>query len=265
MNILVTGANGYLARNLITSFSSRHTIFELTRENNNKEFIKQSNPDVIIHTICSYGRNNESIFNIYESNLITGMQLLETAKEIEKNVTFINCGSSLEKYTNLYSISKTHLVELGKFLSNDKLQFINMNLEHFYGAGATNNFISFVINECKKNQTIPLTEGTQRRDFIYIDDVCNAFNAVIKNKHTLDNFVSIDVGTGVSISVKEVVEKIKILMNSTSKLDFGKIPLRNNDPQEMKANISKLTSMRWRPQTSISQGLELVRDFYNGK
>lgn len=258
MNILVTGANGYLARNLITSFSSRHTIFELTRENNNKEFIKQSNPDVIIHTICSYGRNNESISDIYESNLITGMQLLETAKEIEKNVTFINCGSSLEKYTNLYSISKTQLVELGKFLSNDKLQFINMNLEHFYGEDATNNFISFVINECKKNQTIPLTEGTQRRDFIYIDDVCNAFDTVLDYLDVLDSFVEMDVGTGISTPVREVVEEIKYLTKSKSKLMFGEVPLRDNDVFEMCANTSKLKSLGWKPRYTLKEGLTKI-------
>ena len=144
MNILVTGANGYLARNLIASFSS-HNIFELTRANNNKEFIKKANPDVVVHTICSYGRKGESVCEVYESNLFAGIKLLETVKELKKPVTFINCGTSLDKDTNLYSISKAQLVELGKFLSGDNLQFINMNLEHFYGKDAPNNFLTFVV------------------------------------------------------------------------------------------------------------------------
>lgn len=264
MNILVTGANGYLARNLIASFSS-HNVFELTRENNTKEFIKQANPDIVVHTICSYGRKGESVSKIYDSNLFTGIKLLETVKELKKSVTFINCGTSLDKDTNLYSISKAQLVELGKFLSGDNLQFINMNLEHFYGPNATNNFISFVINECNQHNSIPLTVGTQRRDFVYINDVCTAFKTVIDSAHLLDKFVNIDVGTGIGTPVKHVVEMIKKLTNSNSKLEFGKIPLRDNEVDEMKSDISKLIDLGWKPLYTLDQGLKLTIEAHNEK
>lgn len=254
MNVLVTGANGYLAQNLINSLND-YTVFSLTRENNSFDYVIDCNPDIIIHTICSYGRHGESVSQIYESNFVTGMFLMQAAKQLNKPVTFINCGTSLEKDTNLYSISKAHLVELGKFLSNENLQFINMNLEHFYGPGATNNFISFVIQECKNNNDIPLTIGTQRRDFVYIDDVCTAFATVIDFAHLLDDFVEIDVGTGVSTPVKQVVETIKNITNSKSNLIFGAIPLRDNEVDEMKANTSKLNTLGWKPLHTLEQGL----------
>ena len=254
MNILVTGANGYLARNLIASFSS-HNVFELTRANNTKEFIVQADPDVVVHTICSYGRKGETASEIYDSNLLTGIKIIETVKELDKPVTFINCGTSLDKETNLYSISKTQLVEFGKFISSDSLQFINMNLEHFYGKDAPNNFLSFVVKECLANRDIPLTAGTQCRDFIYIDDVCSAFNTVIDYIDILDDFVEIDVGTGVSTPVRTVVELIKELTNSTSNLGFGEIPLRDGDVAVMKADISKLSSLGWQQKHTINTGL----------
>ena len=263
MNILITGANGYLARNLIERFSN-YTVYGLTRENNNEQYILDCNPDVVIHTICSYGRKGETVSQIYDSNFLTGMQLLETVSKLDKKITFINCGSSLDKYTNLYSISKTQFVELGKFLSGDKLQFINMNLEHFYGPEAPNNFISFLIYECNRNHAIPLTAGTQKRDFIYIDDVCDAFLTVIKNRNKLCDFDSIDVGTGISIPVKKIVEKVKVLCNSTSMLKFGEVPLREKEKSEMTANISDLVELGWKPKINIDQGLDLMKNFYNG-
>ena len=255
MNILITGANGYLARNLIERFSN-HTVYSLTRENNNEQYVLDCNPDVVIHTICSYGRKGETISQIYDSNFLTGMQLLETVSNLDKNVTFINCGSSLDKYTNLYSISKTQFVELGKFLSNDKLQFINMNLEHFYGPNATNNFITFVLNECLQNNDIPLTAGTQCRDFIFIKDVLDAFFTVVENKNNLENFETIDVGTGIATPVRTVVEQIKELTQSTSNLNFGEIPLRDTEVEVMKADISKLNSLNWNPKFTFGQGLK---------
>ena len=46
-NVLVTGANGYLAKNIIQSLSS-HTIHKLTRENNSKEYILECNLDSVM-------------------------------------------------------------------------------------------------------------------------------------------------------------------------------------------------------------------------
>ena len=253
-NVLITGANGYLAENISQSLSS-HTVHKLTRENNSREYILECNPDIIIHTICSYGRNKESISSIYDSNFIVGMRILETIKELEKSVTFINCGSGLQKYNNLYSISKTQFVELGRFLSDDKLQFVNMNLEHFYGLGAPNNFISWIVNKCKNNEEIPLTEGKQRRDFIHVYDVCSAFNVVLNHLETLNNFVEIDVGTGISTPIRTVVELIKKNLNSESKLLFGVVQMGNDEVTEMHANTNKLESLGWKPKYNLNKGL----------
>ena len=89
MKILITGANGYLAKHLIDKFKE-HVVIPLTRDNNTSEFILNSNPDVVIHTICSYGRNNESITDIYNSNLFTGIKILNDIQQLNKKVTFIN-------------------------------------------------------------------------------------------------------------------------------------------------------------------------------
>ena len=257
MNILVTGANGYLGSHLVQTFKD-HNVTVLTRDNNNKDFFSTISPDVIINTMCSYGRNNESISQIYNSNFYEGVKLLEFAMSLDKPISFINCGSSLEKNTNLYSISKSHLVEFGQFISNDKLQFINMNLQHFYGPGAKNNFVSFVVSNCIANNDLPLTAGTQQRDFIYIDDVVSAFRVVIEKRNMLSNFENIDIGTGNSIPVKDVVLKVKELSKSNANLMFGKVPLREHESIEMKANIDLITKLGWSASIDLNNGLAKV-------
>ena len=47
MNILITGATGYLGSQLAFAFSN-HTVILLTRENNNKEFLSTISPDVLL-------------------------------------------------------------------------------------------------------------------------------------------------------------------------------------------------------------------------
>lgn len=264
MNILIAGGHGYLGSHLVNAFS-KYNVTVLTRDCNITDTVSLINPDIIINTVCSYGRNNETISSIYDSNFRVGVELLSAASQLDKKIVFINCGTSLDKNTNLYSISKAHLVEIGKFVSNNKLKFINMNLQHFYGPDAKNNFISYVINGCLSNSTIPLTTGIQKRDFIYITDVVNAFAAVVKNTDILLSFENIDVGSGSTVSIKELVQQIKVMTNSTSFLDFGIKETRQNEVLEMLANNKRLVSLGWSPTVDLLQGLKLTIEYYNEK
>lgn len=263
MKILITGSRGYLGKTLLTCLSNEgYQIGEYNRETP-IEFIQEFKPDIVIHTICSYGRNKETAKDVYTSNLISGIDILSQLETLDKKVTFINCGTSLKLETNLYSMSKGHFVEYGKYKSNNTLQFINMNLQHFYGPGATNNFITLVFEQCLKNNKMLLTEGLQKRDFIYIDDVLNVFKTVIAKKDILEDFENIDVGTGNTTQLRTVVKKIHTICKSKSKLGFGEVPMRSTEELEMKADITKLRKLGWAPLFSVDQGLDLIKEFYN--
>ena len=88
MNILIAGANGYLGRHLSKAFDD-HNIINLTRNDDIVNTMSSTLPDVIINTICSYGRNGETLSEIYNSNFIVGLKLLEEAKRLDKKITFI--------------------------------------------------------------------------------------------------------------------------------------------------------------------------------
>ena len=265
MNILITGANGYLGKHLCSSLLFGENKISCYNRQSSLDLIKEVAPDVVIHTICSYGRNNESASQIYKSNLLTGIDIIDELTKLDKPVTFINCGTSLKLHTNLYSLSKGQFIEYGKFVSNNKLKFININLQYFYGPAATNNFISFVFEQCIKHNTLPLTQGIQERDFVYIDDVLSAFKCIIENKDILYNFENIDLGTGCATQLKELIYKIHNITHSKSKLDFGKIPMRNNEELIMKADTTRLHTLNWSANINLEQGLQLIKDSYNEK
>jgi CDP-paratose synthetase len=265
MNILITGANGYLGKHLCSSLLSDKNKISCYNRQSSLASIKEVAPDVVIHTICSYGRNNESASQIYKSNLLIGIDIIDELMKLDKPVTFINCGTSLKSNTNLYAFSKGQFIQYGKFVSNNKLKFININLQHFYGPAATNNFVSFVFEQCIKHNTLPLTEGIQERDFVYIDDVISAFKCIIKNKDILYNFENIDLGTGYTTQLKELIYKIHSITNSKSKLDFGKIPIRDNEELIMKADTTRLHTLNWNANITLDQGLQLIKDLYSEK
>jgi len=211
----------------------------------------------VIHTATDYGRTGSSITKIIQSNLVFPQELLSLS--IQKKVDrFINIDTVLAKHTNPYALSKKQFLEWGKHLiKNTQTRFINVELQHIYGPGDDETkFITYLINQCQKNvPAIPLTFGEQERDFVHVSDAVNAL--VILLKSSLEQqFNRIELGSGDVIKIKTLAKMIKSLTNSSSYLDFGAIPYRENEAMYLKANTSLLKQMNWKPEVSLETGLQ---------
>lgn len=225
-------------------------------------FKKYDKIESIIHTATAYGRNNETPYEIFEANTGFPLKLLDAAS-VAGVSKFINTDTILDKYLNLYSLSKNHLLEWGKFYSmKNKIEFINMRLEHFYGPGDDDTkFTSYVINNCLSNSSKPLnlTLGEQKRDFIYIDDVVSAYLILLCRKMVSDDWFSeYDVGSGESVTIKDFVETVHNISKSKTVLNFGAVPYRVGEVMNSKANIAGLIKLGWKCSFTLEQGLKLT-------
>jgi len=208
LNILITGATGFLGRVLVSRLSAMgHEVSLLIRNSANvnhfadlnlykigkcnsdfeiHQFIADVSPEVVIHTICCYGRRGESIVQIIDANIRVGATIIDAINNCKKQTTFINAGTVLSRDTSFYALTKNHFGELGFLSSNDAnqyIQFIDIKLQHMYGPGDhPSKFTTHVINACRNNSlSLPLTLGDQKRDFIYIDDVVDAYIKILEN------------------------------------------------------------------------------------
>ena len=120
-------------------------------------------------------------------------------------------------------------------------------------------FIPFIINEIKNNVPyIDLTEGDQKRDFIFVDDVVNAFEIVMNSCHRLPNYENFDVGTGKVTAIKDLIILIKSKLNSQTELRFGKINYRKNEIMFSKASNEKLVKLGWEIHYDLEKGISNV-------
>ena len=134
-----------------------------------------------------------------------------------------------------------------------------------YGPGDTSKkFIPFVIQRMLSNEkNIDLTDGKQKRDFIYVDDVVDAYEMIIDRLcNAGKGFRQFEVGTGTAISIRELVESIKECTSSETDPNFGALPHRVGEIMHSEANIRELASLGWKPSTSLNQGLRKTIAYY---
>ncbi len=276
--ILITGINGYLGSHLAKTFQPDHTIigleyslenlfriescgfpvYESSIDNLNLIFNKYA-IDTIIHTATFYGRNNEDLEQIFSSNLHFPFVLLNKAIA-NKCSLFVNTDTVLDRFVSPYSLTKKQFDDWLRLRCNEIL-IANMQLEHFFGPdGSSTNFVTAMVNRMKNNEkSIDLTMGEQLRHFVYIDDVVSAFELVYNNKSRLEkNYNCFQVATDELIQLKEMLLLIKDYTKSTSNLNFGAIPYRENELMKSESDNSSLKAIGWIPKTNIQKGIELV-------
>jgi CDP-paratose synthetase len=275
MKIFIAGATGYLGSQLVKALSQEHQVVTLLRRSSSTqrlhtadtEFVyvddetvldmafKQHEPEIVINTAALYGRKGESLNALVEANIAFPTRLLLLANKYKCKL-FLNTGTSLPDEISPYAFTKNTFVKLAKFKAEGPLKFVNLALEHFYGPGDDKSkFISFVIEMCLDGMRLELTEGTQKRDFIFIEDVVASFKVVIKNIDKLTSQETIPVGTGRSPTVRDVVKLIHENSNSESELVFGAVLMRKNELMCSFADVTRLLDLGWQPQYSLELGI----------
>ena len=230
---------------------------------NSIKILKDVQFDFIVN--CGSYVNNKSKLNNLKNHYI-GCKNLYKILSKKKILKFIQIGSSLE-YGSVKSPQKETLKEKAKdkygkpkleatnFLkSKKKFPFLILRLYQVYGPYQDKNrIIPFVINSCLKGKSFPCSEGSQYRDFLYIDDFLNALNKCLKMD--IKNNEIINIGYGKPTKIKKIISMIHKNIKK-GKPEYGKIKLRGDEQLTVFPSIAKAQRMlKWSPKTSIKKGI----------
>ena len=282
--ILITGVTGFLGSSLAKKLvSQNYKVLGIKRKTSSLNKIKEilasldlydietidfesffnlnNDIEIIIHTSTCYGRNNETFNEIYEANTELPSKLLNMASQANLKL-FLNTDTILDKHLSLYAFTKNQFLEAGKLISKStNIKFFNLKLEHFYGKNDDlSQFSTYIIHNCRSNtENLELTKGKQHRDFIYIDDVVDAFIILLEKYRGInENFKEFEIGSGNSIEIKEFVKIVHELSNSKTNLIFGALPYRKNEIMNYEANIEPLKALGWLPKTKLKEGIKKI-------
>jgi len=300
--ILLLGSNGFLGKNVKNKLKEINIPFRETSlsqgvdlRNREEAFnlFKIVKPKTVIN--CSayvggiqFGLQNEAdifinnlkiITNIYEASVINGVDRI-----INPISNCIYPGEhhyfKIEEIWNgplhpsvfVYGmVRKMLLVASQAFKSQHGLNTLNIIFSNMYGPGdhfdeirshALGALVFKIINAKKNKQESVTVWGTGEpvREWLYVKD---AAEALVRAINTVDSVSPINVGVGYGISIKELAEKIKLLMNYNGNLVFDPTKLDGALHKTMDGKSGEVY-FNWSPQTFFEEGLiETIRWYEN--
>lgn len=284
MNILILGANGYLGSKIAHVLAEQGNFLVCTHRKSSdlsrlgglinsdkvrlvlasideiEAALQDMTIDWVLNIVCNYGKCGRIYSDVIEANEEFPLKVMN--KLIEKGTKkFLTIGTGLPDNLNIYSFSKKIFSLYGEFYAKKRcIDFFDMKLEMFYGSDEPKSrFIPYLVYNMLLGNEINVTSGKQRRDIISINDVIVAVVMAMNSDRT--GYNEVPVGTGISISVSELVDYIWEQTGKKSKINKGAIPLREDEP-DCVADTSVINELGdWHPvfwKNGIKQMIEEV-------
>ena len=163
-----------------------------------------------------------------------------------------------------YAVSKAATASLIYFHGKRRqLPCANLRLYSVYGPlEDSSRLIPTVIRRGLEREYAEFVNPRVSRDFVFIDDVIEAFLDTTLNLAHADYGESFNIGTGKKTTIGEVAATAHRLFGIDRAPQFT-MPDRSWDVDDWYANIEKArTQLGWQPRTSFEQGLERTARWY---
>lgn len=272
MKVGVTGPNGFIGSHLVQRLKKEtvsYEIFDKTKYNlfdpkTLKDFVSKC--DVIVHLAAKNIDTNE---NIIKTNTWGTTCLLEAIIKYSPKTKIIFL-SSFQVYSekSLYGLSKKFAEELIEhYAKNYSIKGIVLRLSNIYGPGCKpfyNSVIATFVNLIKKNKALEVNgDGSQKRDYLYIDDVIDAILSSIKERQQREKIEYFDICSGKLTSLKEIVNKLEKIVGKKVQVNYKKNAFTGKEI-EIKNYKKANRLLGWRPKVSLEKGLGKLLLIYNG-
>ena len=252
--------------------------------------MKKEQPDVIIHLAAQSNVAiswNEPILTV-NSNIEGSLNVYKAFFEVNPKGKFINIGSSDEygltakegidltedmicRPQNPYSISKhcteTILLQLAK---KDKVNVISTRSFNHFGPEQNKGFVvsdfTSQIAQIKKGlmkNTIYVGDLSASRDFLYIDDIVNAYIVMIKCNLSTGVY---NVSSGKAIKIEDILKKLIQIADIDVEIIIDEKKFRPAEVKRFIGNSDKLKSLTdWDVLVNIDTGLKKTFDYWMNK
>ncbi|MGO9173602.1 MAG: NAD-dependent epimerase/dehydratase family protein [Rhodomicrobium sp.] len=155
---------------------------------------------------------------------------------------------------NPYALSKLMAEELCEFASRvHNVRAAALRLFNVYGPGQRSDFlIPSIVRQVRQGQEIRVLTLSPRRDYVFVDDIVEA---MVRCSSLPAGFFRVNIGSGTSHSVAEVIEIIQKLARTS-------LPVFSSEtgrPQEIPETVAAISHaadlLGWTPRCSFEEGI----------
>ena len=244
MNILLTGSEGFIGKNLQNFFKDRYNLICLDKKTGNDLLTCDLDYDVdlVIH-LAGLSGVRDSLDNPVEywtNNVVASHRVFKQFKNGPK-ILYASSSTAREPWRNPYAMSKFYMETIAPHNA------LGMRFTTVYGPGARENMLIPKI----LRDDVDYINIDHSRDFIHIDDILSAIGCLIINK--VRKLKVLDIGTGKSNTLSDIFSHLNIDIKDKR---MGTIYERKDNV----AKIGTLSNMGWIPQTNL---LDYLKENYD--
>lgn len=235
----------------------------------------------IIHLATYYKKNHspDDVVPMIQSNIEFPTQLLDLG--VDHGIKFfINTGTFFEYDATIVPITENSDINSLNLYSSTKISFENIlksysdihdiktaTLRIFSPYGPRDNeekLVPYLIINALKENSVKLSKGLQKLDFVYVEDITEAYIKLINRIYALENHETFNIGSGFPYSVREIVSILEEITDSNIKKNWGNKDIGNSEI--IFSNTDKAKNvLDWVPKFSIHNGLKATISYYRDK
>jgi len=299
MKVLMTGSSGFIGKHMTPRLEQKFELYHLKSDLLDFEKVAEEvhliQPDIIVHLAA----RTEVEKSFYEQltfsqvNYVGSVNLIESAAKLKNPVYFV-FASTMEVYgwqpisdqieqevilDHLPAFDKNTTVNpnapyaVAKYGVEKYLEYANRayNIDYAivrqtnsYGRKDNNFFVTEqIIWQMLSNETeCNLGYGKPYRNFIYIDDLLDAWDDIITYKKVCANNI-FTLGPDNPISISDHANNIAKMIGWNGKINWDTKPKRHGEIYYLNSNFTDLNAATgWSPKITYNDGLQRTIDYW---
>ncbi len=217
-------------------------------------------------------KENENKY--YDDNVNSVMQVLNFSQRNKIKRIIFASSASIYGDTKNFKVNENFKLKPGHFYAFTKyigekmirsycninsIKYTIMRFFNIYGPGSTAVIGRFIAQKIQKKKLTIYGNGNQKRDFLYVEDLCEAIHLSLKKKISENKIYNL--GSGKAKSINEI-------KNIISKKNFVNLVKRNDDIEVSISDNKRIKKeLKWKNKTNLEKGINsiFISDFDNLK
>jgi len=273
--ILILGSEGQIGRALKNYLSEKYTVLECDIANSPLEDLRKKNQkidklvkasDFVFFLAFDVGgsrylNKNQKKFNFIENNVLIMYNVFNLIQKNKKKFVFASSTMSNMIHSN-YGVLK----RIGESYS-ESLGGITVKFWNVYGIEKDREkshvITDFIIKAKKYKKISMLTDGKEKRDFLYSEDCCTGLELIMKNYNFFKKEKEIHLTT---TNFTSIIEIANIIKKNFLKKGFNIKILKSKKKDTLQFNqqnkANKFFLKYWKPKYSLKEGISEIISFY---